>query len=103
MTMVTERQPSMRRLVVQAIRTHRLLQRGDRVLVAVSGGADSVALLSVLHELAPSFDLTLKGVHLNHGLRSEESDTDEKFVVDLCRRLGIPCLCTSLSFPSDAR
>ncbi|MGH7730305.1 MAG: ATP-binding protein, partial [Candidatus Eiseniibacteriota bacterium] len=50
--------------------------RGERLLVAVSGGADSVALLLGLHALAPELGLGLHAAHLNHGLRGAESDGD---------------------------
>ncbi len=67
-----------------------LFESGDRLLIAVSGGPDSVALLSLLSELAPSWRLELSVVHINHGLRGRESDEDARFVVDLCQQLGVP-------------
>jgi tRNA(Ile)-lysidine synthase len=60
-------------------------------VVAVSGGADSVALLRVLHSLS----LSLTVAHVNHQLRGAASDADEAFVRDLCTSLGIPCRLTS--------
>ncbi len=64
---------------------------GDRAGVAVSGGADSVFLLHALVELAPRWDLKLSVLHLDHGLRGEESRQDARFVNDLAARLGLPC------------
>ena len=64
-----------------------LIKAGDRVLVAVSGGADSVALLYLLHSMG---NLDLLVAHLNHGLRGEESDGDELFVRRLAADLGLP-------------
>ncbi|MGH7236280.1 MAG: tRNA lysidine(34) synthetase TilS [Nitrospiraceae bacterium] len=78
------------RRVAATARAKGLLRPGDRVLVAISGGPDSVALLSVLAALAPSWDLTLQAVHVNHGLRGSESDEDASFVAGLCDRLGVP-------------
>ncbi|HEU5189951.1 MAG TPA: tRNA lysidine(34) synthetase TilS [Methylomirabilota bacterium] len=72
-----------------SIRRHAMLRGGDVVLVAVSGGADSVALLDVLRALTPGLDLRLHAAHVNHGLRPE-SGADEAFVADLCRRWDIP-------------
>jgi len=66
-----------------------MLRGGEAVLVAVSGGADSVALLDVLRALAPSLGLTLHAVHVDHGLRPE-SAADAAFVTDLCRAGGVP-------------
>jgi tRNA(Ile)-lysidine synthase len=64
---------------------------GDRVGVAVSGGADSVFLLHALIELAPRWDLKLSVLHLDHKLRGEESREDARFVSELAARLGLPC------------
>ena len=74
---------------VRVVRAHSLLDRGDRVLVAVSGGADSVALLSLLLEVRAQFELDLIVAHLNHNLRGKASDEDEEFVRILAQDLGI--------------
>src|ERR1700689_528745 len=69
---------------------YNMLAPGDRVVAAVSGGRDSVCLLSVLCELAGRLGITVAGVaHLNHKLRGEASDEDERFVAALARRCGI--------------
>jgi len=66
-----------------------MLRGGERVLAAVSGGPDSVALLDVLAELRAPLGLVVSVVHVHHGLRPE-ADTDADFVLDLCTRLGLP-------------
>lgn len=83
--------------VAQAIRAHRMLERGQKVLVALSGGPDSVAMLSVLQALAPSWNLSLTVVHCNYGLRGAESDGDAQFVSRLCRRMAVPCRVAPLT------
>ena len=65
--------------------------RDVTVLVAVSGGPDSVALLRGLAAVRLQGSGQLIAAHFNHGLRGEQSEADEAFVVDLCRRLGITC------------
>ncbi|HET9844125.1 MAG TPA: tRNA lysidine(34) synthetase TilS [Nitrospira sp.] len=75
--------------MVRTIRDQQLIEPGQHLLVAVSGGPDSVALLSLLTALAPGWRLTLTVVHFNYGLRGTESDTDEAFVAALCRERGI--------------
>ena len=75
--------------VRQTIVSHRLLATGDRVVVAVSGGADSVALLHLLVSLQPPLQLTLHVAHLDHGLRAT-SPEDASFVEALGHRWGIP-------------
>src|ERR1039458_7135829 len=62
------------------------MRAGDRVCVAVSGGADSVALLSVLLELRNQLGVVLSVAHFNHALRGEASDADEAFVAELARQ-----------------
>lgn len=74
--------------VLKTIDKFSMLSPGDRVLVGVSGGPDSVALLHILRELAPGFDLELHAFHLNHHLREESAD-DSRFVARLCERLAV--------------
>src|ERR1035438_10930522 len=76
--------------VAKTITRYSMFQPDQRVGVAVSGGADSVCLLHVLRELAPRWDLRLVVLHLNHGLRGEESQQDAEFVGRLAMQLGLP-------------
>lgn len=78
------------RTVLQEIESHRLIPPGSRVLVAVSGGADSIALLHTLHNLAPNLSCSLSIAHFNHQLRGIESDLDQKLVFGTANSLGIP-------------
>ena len=71
-------------------RAHGLIEKGDRIVCAVSGGADSMALLWSLYLLKEEWDLTVEAAHFNHHLRGEESDRDEAFVRDFCEGYGIP-------------
>ena len=76
----------MEQVVLDYIRKHKLLQPGERVGLAVSGGADSVALLRLLLRLRRELGAVLAVVHFNHQLRGAESDADERFVADLAAR-----------------
>ncbi len=78
--------------VLQAIRQSRMLVPGDRAGVAVSGGADSVALLRLLAALREKLGITLLVVHFDHQLRGAESDADAKFVADLAGERGLDCV-----------
>jgi tRNA(Ile)-lysidine synthase len=71
--------------ILETIRRHQMIVAGDRVGVAVSGGADSVALLRLLEDLQNELGVGLCVLHLNHGLRGEASDADAAFVADLAR------------------
>jgi len=77
------------------VRKHRLLHPGERVGVAVSGGADSVALLRALADLAPSFGVVIFVLHLNHRLRGKESDADERFVRELAAQYSLEAVIES--------
>ena len=81
--------------VLDYIWQHDLLRAGDRVGVAVSGGADSVALLRLLLELRKQLGIVPSLVHFNHKLRGEESDADEQFVAGLAKRHRLPLHCES--------
>lgn len=81
-----------------AIARHRLLGRGDRVLVAVSGGPDSVALLHALSALRPDYGLSLVVCHVHHGLRAE-ADRDAEFVRGLGARLDCPVTVEYVAVP----
>ncbi len=76
--------------VYEYITQNTLISVGDTVVVGVSGGADSVCLLSVLRELMPSLKIKLHVAHLNHLLRGEESDADAVYVSELARRWDLP-------------
>jgi tRNA(Ile)-lysidine synthase len=80
------------------------IKPGDRICVAISGGADSVALLLTLHAAnstpRESLGVGLSAVHINHQLRGEESDTDQRFVEDLCISLDIPLHLHQANIPN---
>lgn len=80
----------MRNKLLKFIREQGLISPGDRVVCAVSGGADSVAMLFALYLLKEKLDIRLEAAHFNHHLRGEESQRDEKFVRDFCSRYDIP-------------
>jgi tRNA(Ile)-lysidine synthase len=92
-------------LVKSAIRRHEMLAPGDRVLVAISGGPDSVALALVLQELgatAPGW--TVAGLaHVHHGLRGAEADADEAFCRVFAERCGVPIDVTRVEVANRAR
>jgi len=76
--------------VAATIARYHMFEPGQKVGIAVSGGADSVCLLYALRELASHWDLHLRVLHLNHGLRGKESDADGEFVRDLASEFGYP-------------
>ncbi|MCX5834907.1 MAG: tRNA lysidine(34) synthetase TilS [Deltaproteobacteria bacterium] len=76
--------------VERTIKKHGMLRPGDSVLVAVSGGPDSVALIRALQRISGKWRVRIGGAYFNHGLRGAESRAEEAFVEDLFQRLAIP-------------
>lgn len=81
----------MRNKVVEYINKHKMLIRGDGILVGVSGGPDSICLLHILKSIQKEYSLQVMAVHINHQLRGKQADKDEKYVLDLCLQWDIPC------------
>ena len=79
-----------RQKVLSFMKKNHMTDRGDSVLAAVSGGADSVCLLLLLREMAAELGIKVFAFHMNHGIRGAEADRDERFVMELCERLNIP-------------
>ncbi len=88
--------------VRKTIRDYGMLSLGEHVLVAVSGGADSTALLLCLHRLAADFSLSLTVAHLNHRIRGPEGDADEDFVRRVCGDLNLPFVSESIEVKKQA-
>jgi len=86
-----------------AIDNSEWLREGETLLVAVSGGADSVCLLHALHELAPDMGIELVAVHLNHRIRGTAADEDAAFVAETAQRLGVPYRIGACNVPGKAR
>lgn len=80
----------MQNRLLKFVREQNLMAPGDTVICAVSGGADSVAMLFALYLLREKLGITLEAAHFNHNLRGEESLRDETFVRELCARYEIP-------------
>ena len=89
--------------VLDYIRRQELLHPGDRVGVAVSGGADSVALLRIMLELRQELGIVLSVAHFNHKLRGEEADADEQFVTQLSHRHELELHVSSSDVAAHAR
>ena len=83
-------QQPLKERVLQFIRENRLLSSGEKLVVAVSGGPDSVCLLHILASLKSELGIELHAAHLNHQLREAESEADAKYVSTLAKKLGIP-------------
>lgn len=80
---------SLKEKFISTLETHSMLKRGDKVMIALSGGVDSTVMTCLFKEIEDEYDLTLYVFHLNHKLRGEESDTEAAFVKALSDELGL--------------
>ena len=81
----------MRKKVLSYIKDNNLIKSGDKILVALSGGPDSVCLLNILFELKEELNIDIAAAHLNHLLRGEDAFKDEEYVINICNKMGIKC------------
>ncbi|MEG0391993.1 MAG: tRNA lysidine(34) synthetase TilS [Anaerovoracaceae bacterium] len=77
--------------VLATIRKNRLINKGDHIVLGLSGGPDSVCLFFVLLGIAEEMELTIEAVHINHKFRPGEAEADQTYVEELCRQKGIRC------------
>ncbi len=89
--------------VRKTISRHQIFSRGDKVLVGVSGGADSVCLLHILKELQQELGISVHAAHIHHGIRGKEADRDAEFVKNLCKEWKIPFSLRKVAVPDFAK
>lgn len=94
---------NMMKKVLNFVKKNRIFEYGDRVILGVSGGADSVCMLHLLYSLQEELGITLYVVHVNHGIRKEEAERDAEFVRRISERLGLPYQVFHLNVPGIAR
>ncbi|MBU4117233.1 MAG: tRNA lysidine(34) synthetase TilS [Proteobacteria bacterium] len=85
------------------IRREKLLSAGERCVVAVSGGPDSMALLHVLAQLAEPLEISLVVAHVDHGLRPDEAEAEARLVRETAQSLGLACECGRVEVGACAR
>ena len=89
--------------VIKTIEDHALLSGVSRLTVALSGGADSVALLHILNQLKDKYNFSLNAIHFNHCIRGEEALRDQSFSQKLCESLGVPLITGCADVPKIAK
>lgn len=92
-----------RRLVLKAVEDNHMFNKGETVIVALSGGADSVSLLNALINIKDLYSLNIICAHINHNLRGAESDNDEQFVKDLCNKYKVKLFVKSVDVNALAK
>ena len=79
--------------VEKYIEQYHMIEKGDRIVLGVSGGADSISLFFVMLELSKKYNIKIVVVHVNHGIRGEEARQDEEYVQKLCKERSIDFEC----------
>ena len=90
-------------IVLQTIKEHELIQAGDKVVLGLSGGPDSLCLLDILAKLQPKLKFKLYAVHVNHKIRGEEADADMNAVIEMCKDLLVPITVKVADIPAMAK
>lgn len=85
--------------VLNLIEKYKMIESKDKVIVALSGGADSVTLLHILFQLQKIKSFDLQAIHINHQIRGKEAQRDENFASDFCKSLGINLIKKSVCIP----
>ena len=85
--------------VLHTIQEYGMIKKGDNVTVALSGGADSMCLLSVLLSLKDELCFNLSAAHVNHGIRGAEAERDSEFVTEYCKKINVPLYSCKINVP----
>lgn len=88
--------------VKKTIEEHSLINKGDVLVLGLSGGPDSLCLLHILRDLEGEYGFSLRAFHLNHMIR-EDAEADEEFLKDHCKELGVPLECRRIDVPRLSR
>lgn len=89
--------------VLKTVKKYNMLSKGDRVLIGVSGGADSIALLEFFVYVKEKYDLDICVAHIEHGIRGEDSVNDAVFVENYCKKLGVNFYLKTIDAPNLAK
>ena len=87
----------------EIIKKYNLINTGDKIVLGVSGGPDSIAMLDILRQLKSEMEFEIYVVHINHSIRGEDADEDEEYVKNYCRKYEIECFTKKIDVPTIAR
>lgn len=83
-------------IVLNTIHKYNMINKGDKIIVGVSGGPDSMCLLHILYRLRDEYNLNIIAAHINHCLRGKDADNDEKYVENFCKKYDIDFYSTKI-------
>lgn len=88
--------------ILNTIKKYNLIQKGDNIVIGVSGGPDSMTLLNVLYNLKDKLQINIVVAHINHMIR-KEADDETEYVLDFCKKIGIDCYIKKIDIIKEAR
>ena len=89
--------------ILDVIEKYHMTEKGERIMIGVSGGADSMCLLFLMSAIKEKLGVSIEAVHVHHGIRGKSADRDLMFVEEQCRRLGVPCKSVRIDIPTIAK
>ena len=93
----------MKEKVKEIIKKYNLINSGDKIVLGVSGGPDSIAMLDILRQLKSEMEFEIYVVHINHSIRGEDADEDEEYVKNYCEKYNIKCFSKKIDVPTIAK
>ena len=93
----------MKEKVKEIIKKYNLINSGDKIVLGVSGGPDSIAMLDILNQLKDEMNFEIYVVHVNHNIRGKDADEDEEYVKKYCEKYNIKCFSKKIDVPTIAK
>lgn len=93
----------MKEKVKETIKKYNLINSGDKIILGVSGGPDSMAMLEILRQLKDEMNFEIYVAHINHNIRGKDADEDEKYVKKYCKNHNIKCFSKKIDVPTISR
>ena len=92
----------MKKEILQTIEKYNLINNGDKIVIGVSGGPDSICLLHILNSIKSELGISIYVAHINHMIR-EVADDETKYVEEFCKRIGVECYIKKADVVSIAK
>ena len=93
----------MKQKIIETIKKYNLINSGDKIVLGVSGGPDSIAMLDILNQLKDEMNFEIYVVHINHNIRGKDADEDEEYVKKYCENYNIKCFSKKIDVPTIAQ
>ena len=93
----------MKQKIIETIKKYNLINSRDKIVLGVSGGPDSIAMLDILRQIKDEMNFEMYVAHINHNIRGKEADADEEYVKKYCEKYNIKCFSKKIDVPTIAQ